>query len=896
MRAQTPILALLTCLAAESAGCEGESSGRGDTGEHPSCAEGFIADGDTCVPEACGTGSWGALEVDASTVFVDASAPEEGDGSEGAPLRSIQPALDLAGSRGGGLVAVAAGTYAETLILDTDHAGVQLRGRCHELAILDASVGDTSTPGISIEVNNGEVQVAGMGVLGSAYVGVLVGSGVVRLDHTRVEGSAMFGVAAHRSAMAPTSLELQDCLLHDNSPVGVLVFESGTEVSLVDTVVSGTQLEGSGQDGYGAMVHSAATLTTRGSTFVGNRSGGLVAVNEGTEVSLVDTVIRDGLPQTSGVRGYGVEVMDGASLTTLDCILEGNSELGMSIEGSGTQVVLHSTTIQGTRPSEDGGVGYGAQVGEGAELWAEGCWLLDNSGTGLLVSGTGAEVTLLDSSILDTRPNGLEEGGYGAIAHDGSTLTLEGCTLGSNVKGGLAVLGPDTDARLERTTIRDTLPDAAGDYGIGVLVQQAGRLTAVDCLLDSNAELGLLAFEPGTEVVLLGTTIENTLPDAEKKYGYGGIVQGGASLHAEDCIIDGNTKAGLGAFHFGTEVTLVDSTVRRTLPNFMGEYGIGVAVHDGATLRAIGSVLKENIGTGLMAGDVGTHVLLTDSEISGTVPGWGERGASAPGLAAASGAWVTATGLRLEGNEGPGLYVVESLSRIACTDCELRDNDFAGAVVIQGGALELHASTVSASIEGSDIGGGVGIYAAPHLDAFPPSLLVTDSTISDNPAAGVWLSGSGSYQLIGNTLSDNTGVSHGSGTRCGDGVYAVGVDAWDGSSGLLLQGNTVMGNEGAGLFLDESWAALDGNTWQDNDPDLLVQGEACLEPRRDYAEAPVQEICPEYDHPTCPCMFNLVFGVQVLDPAKLVPPGATILPGRLATSKPHATPHLVPGP
>lgn len=37
-----------------------------------SCADGEVRDGDTCVPEACGTGPWGAAALDEDAVFVAA--------------------------------------------------------------------------------------------------------------------------------------------------------------------------------------------------------------------------------------------------------------------------------------------------------------------------------------------------------------------------------------------------------------------------------------------------------------------------------------------------------------------------------------------------------------------------------------------------------------------------------------------------------------------------------------------------------------------------------------------------------------------------------------------------------------------------------------------------------
>jgi hypothetical protein len=50
-----------------------------------------------------------------------------GDGSAASPLGSIQAGADLAGSRGGGLVAIAAGTYVENLELGEAHRGSHWR-------------------------------------------------------------------------------------------------------------------------------------------------------------------------------------------------------------------------------------------------------------------------------------------------------------------------------------------------------------------------------------------------------------------------------------------------------------------------------------------------------------------------------------------------------------------------------------------------------------------------------------------------------------------------------------------------------------------------------------------------------------------------------------------------
>ncbi|MDP6935685.1 MAG: hypothetical protein QGG40_22385, partial [Myxococcota bacterium] len=85
------------------------------------CVEGELLDDEQCVPEACGTGTWGDLDTDSDTIYVDASADAGGDGSRDRPFTVIQEGLDAQDDKA--MVAVAAGTYLENLQMTTSHAG-----------------------------------------------------------------------------------------------------------------------------------------------------------------------------------------------------------------------------------------------------------------------------------------------------------------------------------------------------------------------------------------------------------------------------------------------------------------------------------------------------------------------------------------------------------------------------------------------------------------------------------------------------------------------------------------------------------------------------------------------------------------------------------------------------
>ncbi len=729
-----------------------------DTGEPPGCAEGYLADRGACVPASCGTGTWGDLEVDASSVYVDIEAAEGGDGSEGAPLRSIQPALDLAGSRGGGRVAVAAGTYAETLEITRAHEGVHLAGRCRELVSLDASVGEAMTPGIYVSSGFAMVTVTGLDVIGAQGVGIEVGSGVVQLMGLGVMEGLDWGVFLYAADLGvPTSLEMEDCELAGNVEVGVGARESTTSVELRNTRIQGTLPNAQGGGGYGIYAYASAALTAEDCELVGNTTSGVVATDSGTTVALVDTKVRDTVPSENSHGGVGIVVKDSAAFT------------------------------------------------------AEGCDLIGNATHGVFAFGSATTVALVD------------------------------------------------------TIVQDTVPDKNRERGEGIVVQGSAALTAKGCDLVGNTSQGVFAFEPGTTVALVDTMIQDTLPDGSGHFGDGIYVGEGAALTAEGCDLVGNTELGVFAVDLGTTVALVDTRIRDTLPAGNGDFGCGVQLQSGAALSLEGCELAGNSSAGIVAWDSGTRVAIRDSCIVGTFAGYSEKGAAAVALNAQDGASITASGLLAEANEGPGLVSWGENSTLACTGCSLLGNEFAGAVAKDKGDLEFHSSIISGTVAGANLGGGVGIF-----NEGPSSLLVTDSTISDNLVAGVWINGEGSYQLSGNDVEGSISVPHGATSRCGDGVFAAGTKVWDGSSGLLMEGNTLSDNTGAGLFLDDAAVLLDGNSWSDNAPDLMVQGEACLAPPEDWAEAPTSEICPTWDRPTCE--LALSFSLAVVDIAPAMPP------------------------
>ncbi len=857
------ILALAIACSASLASCDrdrhserppDDSGSARDTGS--SCDSGLLDDEGECVPAACGSGTWGDLETDGSTFFVEQAAAEGGDGSQAAPFASIQAGLDAAGDAGGGMVAVAAGTYPEPLELGPAHDGVRLAGRCSELVVIDASAGGKQTPGIHVEAMSSEVLVSGVTVSGSRYPGVLVGSGSMTIRESKLVGSEYYGIAAYTADSYETTLAVESCEVEGNAGVGVAAYDASTAVSLQETTIKDTRPDEKGQGGYGIAVHGGATLSAEACVVAGSTAISIVVGDAGTAAKLDETTIQDTQPDERGQGGYGILVLDGADLSAEACQIRDSRAAGLVASGAGTAVTLRETTIQDTRPDKNTGAGYGIDVYAGASLEAEACELSGNIGVGVGASDTGTAVTLRETTIRDSQPAEGGAFGYGIDVYGGAKLCMESCQVSDNA--GIGVLAGESGTRvsLRDTTVQDTRPNGSGVGGWGVQVSNGALLEAESCLVSGNTELGVVALLSGS-ITLRRTCIQDTQPDEDGLFGYGIEASSGASLAVEDCEVLGNATAGIVVGDAGTVATLRETSIQDTQPGEAGAYGYGVGVVDGASLEAESCAVLGNASAGVVAAGLGTSLILLDTTISATKNG--EFYTAASGIDVYDGASVQGTGVEVSSNEGPGFYLTSGDSQLSCVECVLRDNLFAGAVVVEDASLELHDSLVEGTAAQENLGGGVGLYAEPWSGG-PPLLSVTGTTIQDNAIAGVWLSGLGSYAFSGSSIHGGAGWTRQGLTKCGDAVYARdGVTAWDGSEGLLLEGNALQDGLGAGVFLDDASATLAGNSYARNAVDLVVQGRDCSTPPEGYQDEGLgtAELCPAHDYATCGDEFSL---------------------------------------
>ncbi len=1012
-------------------GCGPAAEAPDDTGTGSPCGEGQVLDSDgSCVPEACGSGTWGELE--GATVFVDIAAAASGDGSQAAPYTSIQAGLDAAGAAGGGTVAVAAGSYPETLSMSSAHSGVHLAGRCRELVALDASVGGERSPGI--DVQGADAEISGLTVWGAHWLGLRVGAGAVLFHDAAVVESAYLGAGAYPAGIIPPTLEIRACELVGNAGAGVLAQDAGTTITVVDSTIEGTTLNDSGGGGFGLLAYGGASLSASGSTIVASTNAAVWAEGAGTLISLTDSEIRDTQPPGGASEGIGILAADQATLLGQGLTVSDNTAVGVVAKDPGTTLRLEDSEVRATQPDPSGARGFGAQAYDGASLTLEGCELIENHSAGVFGYDEGTTLTLIDTVVRDTQPQASGLLGHGIEAQGGASLVIEGGEISGNTGAGvllqdagttatigdLSILGtlPTTDgigagvdvyagasaalttcaidnntaagvhahgegsfAHLVDSEILGTQQSAALGFGVGVLLNAGAQATLEHCRIEDSAATGLTALGAGSGATVLDSEIRGTLPTERHPasaalmvgegaslalerslvedntglgvWGYGsdtsvsmveveigdtrpdddgwggrGLeIASGASLLASACTVRGSTGIAVFIAGAGTSATLDDSTLEGTSPDHTGAFGYGVEVQQQAQLHATGLTITDNTAVGLLVSHQGTHATLADSEIRDTRLGGDDRGGHAiwvslgatldvsdghlegnlntalvardggtqvtlddttitgtgyggvfmmgGGAASVDGAAITATDAEIRDNRGPGLQTIGLGAALSCTRCTLADNDFAGALVILDAAMELSECAIEGTGVQENLGGGVGLYAGPFEDGHPPSLLLDASTLRDNPIAGAWFGGQGSYQLTGNTIHGGEGWSRGTLTQCGDAVYAGGgVQAWDGSSGLWLSDNDLVEGLTAGLFLDDASATVQGNRYAENQVDIVQQGLACELGPEGWTSEPLRstELCPTYDYGVCDDAFALYLTVAELGGGDDTPP------------------------
>ncbi len=829
--------------------------------------------------------------MDEDTLYVDAAAAPGGDGSAGRPFSTIQAGADAAGARGGRLVAIASGTYRESLALGSRHDGVTLAGRCAEQVAIDGSAGEGVVVRIERDGRDARpaVALAGLTITGGREGGVYAANANLEANRLEILDNAGPGIATDQVLLTLSDTTVarahdtrggasgvivvggSDVTIRgvrvDDTDDGIYVANVG-ELTLQDLTVSNTVvgpcliLQGvRDADGRGLSLSECAgagvlantdsvgvlrEVDIRGSVALNARSGYGVAVASGARLAVEDVSVTD-----SGT--LGAYVVDGGSSLELTRGVLAASQL------SGVYVDLRNRSANDPVPTvlltdvqvvDSGDVGIA--VMRGARLEADRIEVIGNTAYGVYgenvdTPGETSELVLRSARIAGTHggPTSLRAGLYGEGAV--RIVAQDSVVEDNEVLGVLARSG--ADVTLEGCTVTGTGPNDEQRYGIGVQATTGSRLRMQDCVVADNREVGISMHDAGTHAEIVDTVVRDTLASldpATAASAGGAIVLGsGATATAERVTIENNSTHGVNVDDAGSVFDITDSTIRGTYQSWRGMYGRGAAAQDGGTLRLLRTTIDENVEIGVIAHGANSVVELTDSVVSGTKRG--RTGRIAIGVGTSERGVVRAHGIEVRDTQGPGGYAHFS-GTIELTDSIFHGNAFAGLAVLGNGILDVRGGAIHDNAPDPYFGGGLGIAA--RSGSGTPSVRIDGTDVRPHAYSALWFDGPGTYTVIGAPIAGGTGVSRGPHTLHGNAIVAMnGVVAADGPdlAGLYVESCTLYDAVGPAILLDGSGMTQRDNAWSGNAIDLLQQRCASITPLSpsDVADLPRASLCPE---------------------------------------------------
>ncbi len=422
---------------------------------------------------------------------------------------------------------------------------------------------------------------------GANVPGLDVSSGVALVLRGLTVRGHRFGLRVNPGGTA----EVSECALLENRDVHVMA--DGAQVTLRDSALRDGVPQSGPTWGRGVMAQSGATLTLERVSLEHNQAVSVLALAPAI-VHVRDCVIRDTAPSMAG-DGLGLAIEGDAQVVVSGSAFIGNQGRAISVRTGA--LTLTQSSLQDTLPRPNGQTGFGLSVSLGGRVDITSSAITRNQSLGLSVANAGSRLTLTDSVVTQTKASTFGE--MGIEASEGTSVTLTRTAVVDNASVGLSVFGGEASLRSSfvggtRANINNT--------ATGLNLQNGARLDAVDCAIVANDSAGVLIIEPNPGLArqhtLARSLVMDTIPQADGGPGRGVSVQGGRIV-LEGSAIVGNTEVAVFLRHPGAEVVANDSVLMNTAIDLTGVFGFGVVARDGARWRSTNTDIRGNGAVGL---------------------------------------------------------------------------------------------------------------------------------------------------------------------------------------------------------------------------------------------------------------------------------------------------------
>lgn len=518
----------------------------------------------------------------------------------------------LAAAPEGSVIYVAPGTYRENLVMSR---AVTLLGDCPATTILEAPA---SGPGMGVRFEGARGVtlshftvrgfLPGVGATGGTEAFIIstviedsIAYGAIAIDpNTRlninqtvirntlagageITGNAVAVNAGGRLEVTTSALV---------GSVGVAAYVSGTgTLQIDDSVILRTTLDAGTQNDAAVKAHAGGSAWIGNSAIVDNVGIAVVAADPGTRLTVLDSVISDTGSDDTGLSGFGLALLAGAT-GTIDGLTSTRNR-SMSVVVRRSDATFDGLVSRDTLPSVQpwttlGGdsilPGVGLWIAKGSEVEVRDSAIVRGFGEAIHIDES---VVSLERVVISEVPN--ETGALRDTADlsmmIGSEVTADGLDLRSLNHWALFATDPGTVFRGHRVMIASvedrTAPiTGAAAVGIGATAELSSFF------ISGYPQVGLMVFE-NASARLEDSVIRNIrIGGPEDAYGDGLVCILGSILHVRGSEVSGSAHAGFWLEECGG--SLIES---RIVGNLLGLRAVeGVTVETTDTLPSTVSV------------------------------------------------------------------------------------------------------------------------------------------------------------------------------------------------------------------------------------------------------------------------------------------------------------------
>lgn len=557
---------------------------------------------------------------------------------------------------------------------------------------------------------------------------------------------------------------VQSVLVQGAELAGVFVSDLG-KVSLTDVLIAGTLPDPADNTmGHGLQVRTRGGVTGSGVVVDGNRDVGVTIEDDGSTVDLSDVVVRGTESElASHLYGSGLEVRHQAKGTFTRLLVEKNRSVGVVAQHAGTALTLTDAVIQDQRSTEaTRRFGTGVEASGGAAVTFSRVLVRRNFASGVVLGDSATTLNATDVAILETKPAELDRvNGVGLIMKGSAQATLSRAVVASNHVANFLVAEPGSHLSLVDARVRDALEEAAsGKWGVGLIAMDPSTVSGTRVRVERSVDIGVWA-QLSAQVTLDDVVVADTLPHPTFSMGEGLVAQSQGHLTVHRGVVERVHMAGV---HGATEavVVLSDFTAMDMLPTAAGEFGRGVSF-DGKAVASItrGSFVR-NREAAIHAAGQWTNVTLdtVSVEDTGTSISALKEGR---GLSIENGATAQVACLSVERSHEVAVFAVGDSTSLTVSRLRVTDTggvlDFGDGIAIRDGAIgtiEDFEVRRSASI-GVAVANAKGTLTRGLIVDNPIGLYVGEHTVvTDGPAGAFTVHVGDDTVFAGNTTRVST--------------------------------------------------------------------------------------------------------------------------------------------